>query len=49
MWAMVLCGLSYGGSVVLYDGSPLIPDPLVTLRLVEKLKYGHIRCAPNPT
>ncbi|EXJ61493.1 acetoacetate-CoA ligase [Cladophialophora psammophila CBS 110553] len=38
MWAMVLCGLSYGGSVVLYDGSPLYPDPLVTLRMIEKLK-----------
>ncbi|OQV08827.1 hypothetical protein CLAIMM_13044 [Cladophialophora immunda] len=38
MWAMVLCGLSYGGSVVLYDGSPLFPDPLVTLRMIEKLK-----------
>ncbi|OAG36009.1 hypothetical protein AYO21_09802 [Fonsecaea monophora] len=40
MWAMVLCGLCYGGSVVVYDGSPLYPDPLVTLRLVEKLKIS---------
>lgn len=40
MWLMVLCGLSYGGKVVLYDGSPLTPDPLVTLRMVEKLKSG---------
>ncbi|OAL22384.1 acetoacetate-CoA ligase [Fonsecaea nubica] len=40
MWAMVLCGLSYGGSVVLYDGSPLYPDPLITLRMVEKLKIS---------
>lgn len=36
---MVLCGLSYGGKIVVYDGSPFQPDPLVTLRLVEKLKY----------
>lgn len=36
---MVLCGLSYGGSVVLYDGSPLYPDPLVTLRMAGELKY----------
>lgn len=43
MWAMVLCGLAYGGSVVVYDGSPLYPDPLVTLRLVEKLKYGRYK------
>jgi acetoacetyl-CoA synthetase len=39
MWAMVLCGLSYGGKVLVYDGSPFQPDPFVTLRLVEKLKY----------
>jgi acyl-coenzyme A synthetase/AMP-(fatty) acid ligase len=45
MWAIVLCGLSYGGSLVLYDGSPLYPDPLVTLRLVEELKYGY----PEPS
>ncbi|KAJ9634875.1 hypothetical protein H2204_006109 [Knufia peltigerae] len=38
MWLMVLVGLSYGGKVVLYDGSPLQPDPLVTLRMVETLK-----------
>jgi len=39
MWALTLCGLSYGGSLVLYNGSPLYHDPLVTLRLVEKRKY----------
>ncbi|EXJ76281.1 acetoacetate-CoA ligase [Cladophialophora psammophila CBS 110553] len=38
MWAMVLCGLAYGGEVVVYDGSPLKPDKLALLRLVEKLK-----------
>lgn len=38
MWAMVLCGLSYGGKTVIYDGSPLYPDNLVLLRLVEKLR-----------
>ncbi|EXJ63370.1 acetoacetate-CoA ligase [Cladophialophora psammophila CBS 110553] len=38
MWLMVLCSLSYGGKTVLYDGSPLIPDIMVTLRMVEKLK-----------
>jgi hypothetical protein len=40
MWLMVLCGLSYGGKVVLYDGSPLTPDPLVTLRMVAQLRFG---------
>jgi acetoacetyl-CoA synthetase len=38
MWAMILCGLSYGSKVLVYDGSPFKPDPLVTFRLVEKLK-----------
>lgn len=42
MWLMVLVGLSYGGKVVLYDGSPLQPDPLVTLRMVETLKLVSI-------
>lgn len=40
MWAFVLVSLSFGGSVVLYDGSPLIPDHLVLLRLVEKLRIS---------
>lgn len=38
MWVMVLVSLSFGGRVVIYDGSPLVPDPLVLLRLVERLK-----------
>lgn len=40
MWALVLVSLSFRGRVVLYDGSPLIPDPLVLLRLVEKLRVS---------
>lgn len=40
MWALVFVSLSFGGKVVLYDGSPLIPDPLVLLRLVEKLRIS---------
>lgn len=40
MWALVFVSLSFGGRVVLYDGSPLIPDPLVLLRLVEKLRIS---------
>ncbi|KAF5013805.1 hypothetical protein FDECE_223 [Fusarium decemcellulare] len=37
MWAMVLVSLSYGGKVVIYDGSPMVPDNLALFRLVEKL------------
>lgn len=40
MWALVLVSLSFGGKVVLYDGSPLVPDPLVLLRLVKKLQIS---------
>ncbi|KAH6717468.1 hypothetical protein BKA61DRAFT_671927 [Leptodontidium sp. MPI-SDFR-AT-0119] len=40
MWAMVLCGLSYGGKILVYDGSPFIPDPLVTPRLIDELKLS---------
>lgn len=40
MWALVLVSLSFGGKVVLYDGSPMVPDPLVLLRLVEKLRVN---------
>lgn len=36
---MVLCGLSYIGSILVYNGSPFVPDPMVTLRFVAKLKY----------
>ncbi|KAJ4422243.1 hypothetical protein N0V82_003103, partial [Gnomoniopsis sp. IMI 355080] len=40
MWALVFVSLSFGGKVVVYDGSPMIPDPLVLLRLVEKLQVN---------
>ncbi|KAG8158413.1 hypothetical protein KVR01_011535 [Diaporthe batatas] len=40
MWALVFVSLSFGGKVVLYDGSPMVPDPLVLLRLVEKLRVN---------
>ncbi|OAL23087.1 hypothetical protein AYO20_11078 [Fonsecaea nubica] len=47
MWAMVLCGLSYGGRTVIYDGSPLYPDNLVLLRLVEKLRINLLGISPR--
>lgn len=40
MWSMVLVSLSFGGKVVVYDGSPLMPDPMVLLRLVSQLKVS---------
>lgn len=38
MWVILLGGLSFQGTIVLYDGSPLVPDPMVTLRMIEKLR-----------
>ncbi|KAH7161071.1 acetoacetate-CoA ligase [Dactylonectria macrodidyma] len=40
MWAMVLVSLSFGGRVVVYDGSPMFPDSLVLPRIVERLKVN---------
>ncbi|KAH7126502.1 acetoacetate-CoA ligase [Dactylonectria estremocensis] len=40
MWAMVLVSLSFGGKVVVYDGSPMFPDSLVLPRVVERLKVN---------
>jgi len=39
MWALALCGLSYGAKMLVYDGSPFKPDPTVLLRLASQLKY----------
>ncbi|KAH8650771.1 acetoacetyl-synthase [Ilyonectria robusta] len=41
MWGKVICGIGYGGRTVLYDGSPLKPDPLVLLRLISRLGITH--------
>lgn len=40
MWALVLVSLSFGGRVVVYDGSPFVPDSLVLLRLVQKFRVN---------
>ncbi|KAH8721727.1 acetoacetyl-synthase [Ilyonectria robusta] len=40
MWAMVLVSLSFGGRVVVYDGSPMFPDNLVLPRIVERLRVN---------
>lgn len=40
MWAFVLASLSFGGKVIVYDGSTLVPDPLVLLRLAARLKVN---------
>lgn len=47
MWAMALCALSYGVRTVVYDGSALVPDKLILLRLVEKLKVTILGTSPK--
>ncbi len=37
MWNWLVSALASGATIVLYDGSPAWPDPLVTFRLAERL------------
>jgi acetoacetyl-CoA synthetase len=38
MWNWLVCGLSVGAALLLYDGSPFHPDPLVLWRFAEQEK-----------
>jgi hypothetical protein len=33
MWAFVISGLAFDARIMLCDGSPLVPDPLILLRI----------------
>jgi len=35
MWNWLICSLSLGATIVLYDGSPFFPDPEILFKLVE--------------
>lgn len=39
MWNWLVSALATGASVVLYDGSPLIPSPNVLWDLTDRLGY----------
>lgn len=41
MWNWLVSGLFTGATIVLYDGSPLEPDPLVLWRLAEEERVTH--------
>jgi acetoacetyl-CoA synthetase len=41
MWNWLVSGLFTGATLVLYDGSPLEPDPLVLWRLAEEERVTH--------
>ncbi|KAF2186190.1 acetyl-CoA synthetase-like protein [Zopfia rhizophila CBS 207.26] len=48
-WATVLVSLSYGGKVVVYDGSPFVLDELVLLRLISPKFLTYLKIAKiNP-
>jgi acetoacetyl-CoA synthetase len=39
MYNWLISCLALGATIVLYDGSPMIPSPNVLWDLVDKLKY----------
>ena len=39
MWNWLVTALAGGAAVVLYDGSPLIPDANVLWDLIDKIGY----------
>ncbi|KAL3481708.1 hypothetical protein BJX99DRAFT_218147 [Aspergillus californicus] len=47
MWNYAVAGLSVGARLVIYDGSPLYPDPLSQLRLIEQEQVTHWGTSPK--
>ena len=39
MWNWLVTSLAVGATIVLYDGSPIIPTPNILFDLVDKHKY----------
>ena len=39
MWNWLVTSLAVGVTIVLYDGSPIVPTPHVLFDLVDKQKY----------
>jgi acetoacetyl-CoA synthetase len=39
MWNWLVTSLAVGATVVLYDGSPIIPTPHVLFDIVDRHKY----------
>uniref|UniRef100_A0A8C3M003 Acetoacetyl-CoA synthetase n=1 Tax=Chrysolophus pictus TaxID=9089 RepID=A0A8C3M003_CHRPC len=42
MWNWLVTALATGASVVLYDGSPLVPSPNVLWDLIDRLGYEYV-------
>ncbi|KAI9149337.1 Acetoacetyl-CoA synthetase [Paramyrothecium foliicola] len=47
MWLASIAPLQIGGRVVVYDGSPFIPDLKVLLRIVEQQKVTQLGISPR--
>jgi acetoacetyl-CoA synthetase len=47
MYMSAISGLLYGGSTILYDGSPFIPGPRVLIQLISKYKVTHFGTSPR--
>ncbi|KAL3494091.1 hypothetical protein BJX62DRAFT_57167 [Aspergillus germanicus] len=47
MYMSAISGLLYGGSTILYDGSPFIPGPRVLVQLLSKYKVTHFGTSPR--
>ncbi|KAL4969303.1 acetoacetyl-CoA synthase [Aspergillus stella-maris] len=47
MYMSAISSLLYGGSTILYDGSPFIPGPKVLITLLGKYKVTHFGTSPR--
>jgi acetoacetyl-CoA synthetase len=47
MWNWLVSGLSVGATIVLYDGSPLHPDPRVLWRMAERERIDIFGTSPR--
>ncbi|KAL4902572.1 hypothetical protein BDW74DRAFT_186818 [Aspergillus multicolor] len=47
MYMSAISGLMYGGSTILYDGSPFVPDPKILIHLLGKYKVTHFGTSPR--
>lgn len=47
MYLSAISGLLYGGTTILYDGSPFLPSPRILIDLLGKYKVTHFGTSPR--
>lgn len=47
MWNWTVSALATGATIVLYDGSPLHPDPAILWRMAEREQLTHLGTSPK--